>query len=73
MSKSPQNRYKESLDKGNLKPDKVQEAALRSFQRLHEQLSKKPKNIVQKILRPKNREALKGIYIYGGVDRKSDV
>ncbi|MBK9562870.1 MAG: AFG1 family ATPase [Micavibrio sp.] len=69
MSKSPQNRYKESLEKGNLKPDKAQEAALRSFQRLHEQLSEKPKNLVQKILRPKNREALRGIYIYGGVGR----
>ncbi|MCE7886919.1 MAG: cell division protein ZapE [Alphaproteobacteria bacterium PRO2] len=69
MSKSPQIQYKDSLDKGKIKPDRAQEAALRSFQRLHEQLSEKPKNFIQKIAGSRRKESIKGIYIYGGVGR----
>jgi cell division protein ZapE len=68
MSKNPQTLYKDNLEKGKLKPDTAQNAALRSFQRLYDELSHKPKGLFQKIAK-KRKEAPKGIYIYGGVGR----
>ncbi len=68
MSKSPQTLYKDGLEKGKFKPDAAQGAALRSFQRLYEELGNKPKGLIQKITK-RRKEVPKGIYIYGGVGR----
>ncbi len=68
MSKSPQTLYKDGLEKGKFKPDPAQGAALRSFQRLYDELGDKPKGLIQKIAK-RRQEAPRGIYIYGGVGR----
>lgn len=68
MSKNPQTLYKDGLEKGKFKPDPAQAVALRSFQRLYDELGDKPKGLIQKI-KKRRKEAPKGIYIYGGVGR----
>ncbi len=70
MSKNLQSLYKDRLEKGVLKPDKAQEAALRTLLRLREQLEDAPQGFLQKIVsKAKRKEAPKGIYIHGGVGR----
>ena len=64
--KSPKTLYQQRLNDGQLKPDKVQEKAVESLERLFADLqNQKPK----KGLFSKKSVAPKGIYFHGGVGR----
>ena len=66
MSQSPKQLYKKRLNK-DLKPDPVQEKAVKALQRVYEEvLAYKPK---KRGLFSKKGEPPKGLYMYGGVGR----